>query len=87
MLRTRFTEDQIIAMIKDREAGMSIDDICIKHEVSRATFYKLKAASGGAEIQSDRRLKALQDENEQLKRILGATLLDNAVLKDRLRSQ
>ena len=82
MKRTRFTEEQIIAMLKEQEAGMSTADVCRKHGVSSATFYKWKARSGGLEVSAARRLKALEDENGKLKKLLAEAMLDNAILRD-----
>jgi putative transposase len=84
MRKSRFTEAQIIEMIKEQEAGMATADVCRKHGLSPATFYKLKAKYGGMELSDARRLKALEDENAKLKRLLADTMLDNVVLKDLL---
>ncbi len=82
MKRSRFTEEQIIAMLKEQEAGMATADVCRKHGVSSATFYKFKARYGGLEVSDARRLKALEDENGKLKKLLAEAMLDNAILKD-----
>jgi len=84
MRKSRFTEAQIIEMIKEQEAGMATADVCRKHGLSPAMFYKLKARYGGMELSDARRLKALEDENAKLKRLLADTMLDNVVLKDLL---
>jgi putative transposase len=84
MRKSRFTEAQIIEMIREQEAGMTTADVCRKHGLSPATFYKLKAKYGGMELSDARRLKALEDENAKLKRLLADTMLDNVVLKDLL---
>jgi len=84
MRKSRFTEAQIIEMIKEQEAGMATADVCRKHGLSPATFYKLKAKYGGMELSDARRLKVLKDENAKLKRLLADTMLDNVVLKDLL---
>lgn len=84
MRKSRFTEAQIIGMIKEQEAGMPTADVCRKHGLSPATFYKLKAKYGGLEVSEARRLKALEDENAKLKRLLTDAMLDNVVLKDLL---
>lgn len=84
MRKSRFTEAQIIEMIKEQEAGIATADVCRKHGLSPATFYKLKARYGGMELSDARRLKALEDENAKLKRLLADTMLDNVVLKDLL---
>ena len=71
-------------MIKEQEAGLATTEVCRKHGLSPATFYKLKAKFGGIELSDARRLKALEDENAKLKRLLADTMLDNVVLKDLL---
>ncbi|ETW14521.1 transposase IS3/IS911 family protein [Roseivivax marinus] len=82
MKRSRFTEEQIIGMLKEQEAGMATADVCRKHGVSTATFYKYKARFGGLEVSDARRLRALEDENVKLKKLLAKAMLDNAILKD-----
>ncbi|MCJ7871472.1 IS3 family transposase [Phaeobacter sp. J2-8] len=82
MRKSRFTEAQIIGMIKEQEAGMPTAEVCRRHGLSTATFYKLKAKYGGMEVSEAARLKALEDENAKLKRLLADTMLDNVVLKD-----
>ncbi|WP_244270937.1 IS3 family transposase [Thioclava nitratireducens] len=82
MRKSRFTEAQIIGMIKEQEAGMPTADVCRRHGLSPATFYKFKAKYGGMELSEAARLKALEDENAKLKRLLADTMLDNVVLKD-----
>lgn len=82
MKRSRFTEEQIIAVLKEHEAGVPTADLCRKHGVSSATFYKWKAKYGGMEVSEARRLKALEDENAKLKRLLADAMLDNVMLKD-----
>ncbi len=84
MRKSRFTEAQIIGMIKEQEAGMATAEVCRKHGLSPASFYKLKAKYGGMELSDARRLKQLEDENTKLKRLLADTMLDNVVLKDLL---
>ncbi|TQM89887.1 putative transposase [Roseinatronobacter monicus] len=84
MRKSRFTEAQIIGMIKEQEAGMATAEVCRKHGLSPASFYKLKAKYGGMELSDARRLKQLEDENAKLKRLLADTMLDNVVLKDLL---
>jgi putative transposase len=82
MMRTRFSEEQIIAVLREHEAGMKTDEVCRKHGISSATFYKWKAKYGGMDVSDARRLKALEGENSKLKRLLAETMLDNAILKD-----
>lgn len=80
--KSRFTDEQIIAIVKEQEAGAQTADVCRRHGVSAATFYKWKAKYGGLEVSEAKRLKALEDENARLKKLLAEAMLDNAVLKD-----
>ena len=82
MKRSRFTEEQIIAVLQEQEAGVPTADVCRKHGVSSATFYKWKAKFGGLDVSEARRLKALESENSRLKRMLAEAMLDNAALKE-----
>lgn len=82
MKRSRFTEEQIVGILKEQEAGQRTADVCRRHGLSEGTFYKWKAKYGGLEVSDARRLKALEDENARLKKLLAETMLDNAVLKD-----
>lgn len=84
MRKSRFSESQIIGMLKEQEAGLATADVCRKYGLSPATFYKLKAKFGGLEVSDARRLRQLEDENLKLKRLLAEAMLDNAVLKDLL---
>ena len=84
MKRTRFTEEQIIAILREQEAGVPVADLCRKHGVSTASVYKWKAKYGGMDVSEARRLKALEDENARLKKLLADSMLDNAALKDLL---
>ncbi|MFG6664763.1 IS3 family transposase [Sulfitobacter sp. 916] len=82
MRKSRFTEAQIIGMIKEQEAGMPTAEVCRRYGLSPSTFYKLKAKYGGMDVSEAARLKSLEDENAKLKRLLADTMLDNVVLKD-----
>ena len=82
MKRSRFSEEQIIAILKQHEGGVSTADVCREHGISSATFYKWKAKFGGMEVSDARKLRALEDENAKLKRLLAEQMLDNAMLKD-----
>ena len=82
MKRLRFTEEQIIAVLREQEAGVPTAEICRKHAVSSATFYKWKAKYGGLEVSDAKRLKALEDENAKLKKLLAEAELDKAMLKE-----
>ncbi len=84
MKRSRFTEEQIIGIVKQQEAGVAVADLCRNHGLSSPTFYKWKAKFGGLDVSEARRLKALEDENAKLKRMLADAMLDNVALKDLL---
>jgi putative transposase len=82
MKRSRFTEEQIIGILKEQEAGMPTVEVCRRHGVSPATFYKWKSKFGGMEVSEAKRLRSLEDENAKLKKLLAEAMLDIAVLKD-----
>ena len=84
MKRSRFTEEQIIGILREQEAGVPVADLCRKHGLSSPTFYKWNAKYGGMDVSEARRLKALEDENAKLKRMLADAMLDNVALKDLL---
>ena len=84
MRKSRFTQAQIIGMIKEQEAGIPTAEVCRRHGLSPATFYTLKAKYGGMEVSEAARLKALENENAKLKRLLADTMRGNVVLKDLL---
>ena len=82
MKRSRFTEEQIIALLREQEVGVATAEVCRKHGISTATFYAWKAKYGGLDVSQARKLKVLEDENGRLKRLLADAMLDNAVLKE-----
>jgi len=82
MKRSRFTEEQIIGILREQEAGVQTAEVCRKHGISQPTFYAWKAKFGGMSVPDAKRLKQLEDENAKLKKLLAEAMLDNAVLKD-----
>ena len=82
MKRSRFTEEQIIGVRREQEAGMKVSDLCRKHGISEPTLYAWKAKFGGMSVPDAKRLKQLEEENARLKKLLAEAMLDNAVLKD-----
>ncbi len=82
MMKARFTEEQIIGVLREHETGAAIADACRKHGISSATFYKWKAKYGGLEMSEARRLRSLEDDNRRLKKLLAEAMLDNTMLKD-----
>ena len=84
MTRSRFSEEQIIAILKQHEAGVSVADLCRMHGISDASIYKWKAKFGGMDVREAKRLKTLEDENTRLKELLADALLQIAILQDLL---
>ena len=84
MKRSKFTEEQIIGILREQEAGAKTAELCRRHGISSATFFAWKSKFGGMEVSDAKRLKALEEENARLKRLLAESLLDQAALKDLL---
>lgn len=84
MKRSRFSEEQIIGILKEHQAGVSAADLCRKHGISDATFYKWRSKYGGMEVSDAKKLKALEEENRKLKKLLAESMLDVSTLKEML---
>jgi putative transposase len=84
MRKSRFSDEQIIAILREQEAGRPTAEVCRKHGISDATFYKWKSKYGGLQVSEAKRLKALEDENRRLKKRLAEEVMDNATLKEML---
>ena len=81
-MKKRFTEEQIIRVLKEHESGVKVDDICRHHGIGNSTFYKWKSKYGGMEVSEAKRLRELEAENSKLKRLLADSMLDNVALKE-----
>ena len=84
MKGTRFSEEQIIGVLREHEAGAKTEEVCRRHGISSATFYKWKSKYGGLEVSDAKRLRALEDENRKLKKLLAESMLDISALKELL---
>jgi putative transposase len=84
MRRSRFSEEQIIGVLKEHQAGAAVGDLCRKHGISDATFYTWRSKYGGMEVSEAKRLKALEDENAKLKKLLAESMLDVSTLRELL---
>jgi putative transposase len=81
-MKKRFTEEQIVRILQEAEAGMSTRDVCRKHGIAEQTFYRWKAKYGGMDVSDAKRLKALEHENSELKKVVADLTLDNRMLRD-----
>jgi putative transposase len=84
MRRSRFSDEQIIGILKEHQAGFSASDLCRKYGISDATFYKWRSKYGGMEVAEAKRLKALEDENAKLKKLLAESMMDVSTLREML---
>lgn len=86
-MRKRHSEEQIIGVLKESEAGAKTSELCRRHGISEGTFYKWKAKFGGLDVSEAKRLRALEDENRRLKQLVADQALDNVILKDLLKKK
>jgi putative transposase len=84
MRRSKYSEEQVIGILKEHDAGLSTAEICRKYGVSNATFYKWRGKFGGMEVSDARKLKALEEENRKLKKLLAESMLDVSTLREML---
>jgi putative transposase len=84
MKRSRFSDEQIIGILKEHQAGLSARELCRKHGVSEPTFYKWRSKYGGMEVSDAKRLKALEEENARLKKLLAESMMDVSTLREML---
>jgi putative transposase len=84
MKKSRFSEEQIIGILKEHQAGIAVAEICRKHGISDATFYTWRSKYGGLEVSDAKRLKSLEEENGKLKKLLAESMLDVATLREAL---
>ena len=84
MKSSRYTEEQIIGILKQHQAGLGAKELCRKYGISDATFYKWRSKYGGMEVSDARKLKALEEENRKLKKLLAESMLDQSALKELL---
>ena len=84
MKRSRFSEEQIIGILKEHQAGLSAAELCRKHGVSEPTFYKWRSKYGGMEVSDAKRLKALEEENTKLKKLLAESMMDVSTIREML---
>lgn len=86
-MKKRFSEEQIVGILREAEAGVAIKELCRKHGFSEASYYAWRSKYGGMEVSDVKRLKSLDAENTRLKRLLAETMLENEVIKEALRKK